>query len=108
MRNCELKNDSFSIHFTILLANDSRKHAQNGQGIGFAILLESESAQPLLIRLEALCQIGIRITGVIVAFVVIIPPAAAPDPRSKTAVHPPRVRVRKDDFVALKKTQTVD
>ena len=39
-RNCELKNDSFSIHFTILLTNDS------GQGIGIAFLLESESTQP--------------------------------------------------------------
>ena len=49
-RNCESKNDSFSIHFTILLANDSRvgfrKEAQNSQGIGIAILLESESTQP--------------------------------------------------------------
>ena len=48
MGNCELKNNSFSIHFMILLANnsgiDSRKNAKNGQGI--AILLESESAQP--------------------------------------------------------------
>ena len=36
-------------HFTILLANDSgidsRKNAKNGQGIGIAIIVESESAQ---------------------------------------------------------------
>ena len=42
-RICKWKNDSFSIHFTILLANDSRKKAKNSQGIGFAIILESES-----------------------------------------------------------------
>ena len=43
-RNSELKNDSFSNHFTILLANDSnsRKKAKNSQGIEIAILLESE------------------------------------------------------------------
>ena len=49
-RNCESKNDSFLIHFTILLANNSgiysRKKAKNSQGIGIAILLESESTQP--------------------------------------------------------------
>ena len=49
-RNCELKNDSSSIHFTILLANDSgiesRHKVENSQGIGIAILLESESTQP--------------------------------------------------------------
>ena len=49
-RNCELKNDTFSIHFTILLSNnsgiDSRNNAIKGQGIGIAILLESESTQP--------------------------------------------------------------
>ena len=48
-RNCESKNDSFFIHFTILLANDSginsRKKAKNNQGIGIAILLESDSTQ---------------------------------------------------------------
>ena len=48
--NCELKNDSFSTHFTILLANDfgidSRKNAKNGQGVGIAILLEWELTQP--------------------------------------------------------------
>ena len=45
-RNCDSRNDSFSIHFTILLANDSgidsRKKAKNSEGIGIAILLESE------------------------------------------------------------------
>ena len=50
MRNCESKNNSFSIHFMILLANvsgiDSRKKAKNSQGIRIAILLESESTQP--------------------------------------------------------------
>ena len=48
-RNFESKNDSFSIHFTILLANDSgidsRKKAKNSEGIGMAILLESELTQ---------------------------------------------------------------
>ena len=48
--NCESKNDSFSIHFTVLLDNDSginsRKKAKNSQGMGIAILLESESTQP--------------------------------------------------------------
>ena len=38
-----------AIHFTILLANDSgidsRKNTKNCQGIGIAILLETESAQ---------------------------------------------------------------
>ena len=45
-----LKNNSFLIHFTILLATDSgidsRKKAKNSQGIGIEILLESESTQP--------------------------------------------------------------
>ena len=39
MRNCKLKNNSFSIHFMILLANDSTKKAKNSKGIGIVILL---------------------------------------------------------------------
>ena len=40
------RNDSFSIHFSIVLANDSLKKAKTSQGIGIAIFLESESTQP--------------------------------------------------------------
>ena len=42
-----MKTNSFSIHFTILLANDSgiasRKKTKNSQEIVIAILLESET-----------------------------------------------------------------
>ena len=45
-----MKNDSFSIRFTIFLSNDSgidsRKKAKNSQGLGIGILLESELTQP--------------------------------------------------------------